>query len=161
MRKERTLTVRVPPGVDEGMHLRLGGEGEASPDDGPPGDLYVVVHVTPHPRFRRDGTTLLCDATLSFSQAALGAKVRVGTLDGEEEVEVPPGTQSGTTFRLQGKGVPAVGGGPRGDLHVSFVVRTPERLSSEQRELLEKLARLDGDATSERGIFDRVKDIFG
>lgn len=160
VRRERTLTVRIPAGVDEGMHLRLSGEGEASPDDGPPGDLYVVVHIAVHATFRRDGTNLLSEVPISFGQAALGARVRVGTIDGEDEMEVPAGTQSGTTFRLSGKGVPAIGGGGRGDQLVTVVVRTPTRLNAEQRELLEKLAKLEGEPASERGIFDRVKDIF-
>ena len=153
--------MRIPPGVDEGMHLRLTGEGEASPDEGPPGDLYVVVHVSPHDHFRRDGSHVRTDVPISFSLAALGGRVRVRTLDGEEEMEVPPGTQTGTTLRLSGKGVPAVGGGGRGDQYVTLTVRTPTRLSTEQRELLEELGRLDGEEASERGLFDRVKDIFG
>ncbi len=161
VRRERTLTVRIPPGVDEGMHLRLQGEGEASPDEGPPGDLYVVVHVAPHEYFRRDGSHLRCEVPISFALAALGGRVRVRTLDGGEEMEIPPGTQTGTTLKLSGKGVPSVGGGARGDQYVTLTVRTPTRLSAEQRELLEKLGRLEGEEAADRGLFDRVKDIFG
>jgi molecular chaperone DnaJ len=160
VRRERTLTVRIPAGVDEGMHLRLTGEGEASPDDGPPGDLYVVIHVAVHPSFRRDGTDLRSEVSVGVAQAALGSKITLETLDGEEEFEIPPGTQSGTVFRLQGKGVPALDGGRRGDQYVSVVVRTPTRLTAEQRELFERLAKLEGEEAGGRGLFDRVKDIF-
>ncbi len=160
VRRERTLTVRIPAGVDEGMHLRLSGEGEASPDDGPPGDLYVVIHVASHPVFQRDGKDIRSEVSIGFAQAALGATIRVKTLDGEEDFEVPQGTQSGSVFRLQGKGIPSVGGGGRGDHYVSVVVRTPARLSAEQRELFERLAKLEGEDASGKGLFDRVKDIF-
>ncbi|MBZ5640645.1 MAG: molecular chaperone DnaJ, partial [Acidobacteriia bacterium] len=160
VRRERTLTVRIPAGVDEGMHLRLSGEGEASPDDGPPGDLYVVVHVAAHPFFRRDGNHVRCEVVVGFAQAALGSKVTLLTLDGEDEFEIPPGTQSGTVFRLQGKGIPALEGGRRGDQYVSVLLRTPTRLTSEQRELFERLAKLEGEEAAGRGLFHRVKDIF-
>jgi molecular chaperone DnaJ len=160
VRRERTLTVRIPAGVDEGMHLRLAGEGEASPDDGPPGDLYVVVHVAAHPFFRRDGDHLHCEVPIGFAQAALGSKITIETLDGEEEFEIPPGTQSGTVFRLQGKGIPALDGGRRGDQYVSVMLRTPSRLTAETRELFERLAELEGEEATGRGLFDRVKDIF-
>ena len=160
VRRERTLTVRIPAGVDEGMHLRLAGEGEASPDDGPPGDLYVVIHVASHAVFQRDGKDIRSEVVIGFAQAALGSKIKIETLDGEEDFEVPAGSQSGTVFRLQGKGIPAVGGGGRGDQYVAVVVRTPARLTAEQRELFERLARIEGEEGSGRGLFDRVKDIF-
>lgn len=161
VQQERTLTVRIPAGVAEGMQLRLAGEGEASLEGGPPGDLFVVLHVSEHPVFRRDGDDLLVDLPLSFTLAALGTKVRVPTLDGEQELTIPPGTQPGTVFELRGKGVPSVGGRGAGSLRVTVVMRTPTRLTPEQRELLERLARIEGDQAPERGIFDRVKDIFG
>jgi molecular chaperone DnaJ len=161
VRAERALTVRVPAGVDDGMRLRLTGEGEASPDGGPAGDLYVVLHVKDHPVFRREGAHLHCEITISPAQAALGASVDVPLLGGgAEAIEIEPGTQSGTVSRIRGKGLPSLGRGGRGDLHVAIRVRIPRRLSAEQRGLYEKLAELDGDAAAERGLFDRVKDIF-
>ena len=161
VRTESTITVRVPAGVDDGMRLRISGEGEASGDGGPSGDLYVVLNVAEHPVFRRDGAQLHCDVTISFAQAALGTTVRVPLIGGaEEELDVEAGTQSGTVLRLRGKGLPSLDRTGRGDLHVAIRVRTPKSLSAEQRELLEKLAELDGQTPAERGLFDRVKDIF-
>jgi molecular chaperone DnaJ len=161
VRSESTITVKVPAGVDDGMRLRISGEGEASPDGGPAGDLYVVLHVAPHAVFHRDGAHLHCDVTVSFAQAALGTSVRVPLIGGgEEELDVEAGTQSGTVFKLRGRGLPSLDRSGKGDLHVTIRVKTPRSLSPEQRELLEKLALLDGDETAERGLFDRVKDIF-
>jgi len=158
---ETTITVRVPPGIDDGMRLRVSGEGEASANGGPPGDLYVVLHVAAHPVFRRDGAQLHCEIPITFAQAALGTAVRVPLIGGgDEELDVEPGTQSGAVLRLRGKGLPALDRNGRGDLHVTIRVETPRRVSAEQRELLEKLAVLDGKEIGERGIFDRVKDIF-
>ena len=156
-----TITVRVPAGVDDGMRLRVTGEGEASGDGGPSGDLYVLLHVAPHPVFQRDGAQLHYEMPITFAQAALGTTVRVPLVGGgEEELEVDAGTQSGTVLHLRGKGLPALDRTGRGDLHVSIRVQTPRSLSAEQRELLTKLAELDGVETPERGIFERVKDIF-
>jgi molecular chaperone DnaJ len=156
-----TITVRVPAGVDDGMRLRVTGEGEASGDGGPAGDLYVVLHVAAHPVFTRDGAQLHCEIPITFAQAALGTTVRVPLVGGGDfELEVDPGTQSGTVLRQRGKGLPALDRSGRGDLHVSIRVETPRNLSEQQRELLAKLAELDGVETPERGIFERVKDIF-
>jgi molecular chaperone DnaJ len=161
VRTESTITVRVPAGVDDGMRLRVSGEGEASPDGGTPGDLFVVLHVAAHPVFHREGAQLHCEIPISFAEAALGTVVRVPLVGGgEHELEVAAGTQSGTVLRLRGKGLPALDRSGRGDLHVTIQVRTPKSLTAEQRQLLEKLAELDGVETAERGLFDRVKDIF-
>jgi molecular chaperone DnaJ len=161
VRAERSVTVRVPAGVDDGMRLRISGEGEASPDGGGSGDLYVVLHVKDHPFFRREGAQLQYELSITPSQAALGTVARVPLLaGGEEEIEIEPGTQSGTLLRVRGKGLPALDRSGRGDLNVTVQVATPRRLSAEQRELYEKLAELDGVETAERGLFDRVKDIF-
>lgn len=161
VRSESTITVRVPAGIDDGMRLRVSGEGEASPDGGPNGDLYVVLHVAPHPLFRREGAQLFCEVPVSFTEAALGTVVRVPLVGGgEHELEVAAGTQSGTILRLRGKGLPSLDRGGNGDLHVTIQVRTPKSLTAEQRQLLEKLGELDGSETAERGLFDRVKDIF-
>jgi len=158
---ERRLELRLPAGVDEGTQLRLVGEGEAGPQGGGRGDLYVIVHVRPHPVFRREGRDLECDLPLSVSQAALGAELRAPTLDGDEPFSVPAGTQPGTRVRLRGKGLPGLDGSGRGDQYVVLVVRVPARLSERQRELFEELAEIDGDQAGGSSLFDRVKDIFG
>jgi molecular chaperone DnaJ len=161
LRAERTIQVRIPPGVDEGMRMRISGEGEAGTGGGPPGDLYVVLHVRPDERFRRVDRDLVYELPVSFSQAALGARLSVPMLDGEEEeIHVPAGTQSGAEFRLRGKGVPDVAGRGRGDHVVVVRVRTPRKLSAEQRRLLEDLAKLEDEEPADRGLFERVKDIF-
>ena len=161
VQREAELQLRIPAGVEDGTRMRLAGHGEAAPGGGAPGDLYVVLHVREHAVFRREEQHLLCDVGVSFAQAALGAEIRVPTLDGEERLAVPAGTQSGTQFRIRGKGVPRLQGGGRGDLWVTLRVRTPQKLSDEQRGLLERLAELDGEQTGEQGLFDRVKNIFG
>ncbi len=160
-RRERTLQVRIPAGVDEGTRLRLAGEGEASAEGGPPGDLYVEIHVRPHPVFRRDGLDLRCELPLTFAQAALGDRLRVPALQGEVEIEVPPGAQSGAELRVPGAGISEVGGRGRGDLVVTLRVETPTKLSAEARALFERLRELERKEQSGRGLFERVKDIFG
>jgi molecular chaperone DnaJ len=158
--RERTIQVRVPAGVDDGMQLRIQGEGEAPPGGGVPGDLYVALHVRAHERFRRAERDLECDESISFSQAALGTELEVETLDGKETLRVPAGTQSGTRFRLRGRGAPGLDGRGTGDLWVTVHVLTPLSLSPEQRALFQSLAELEGDAVADRTLFDRVKDIF-
>ena len=157
----RKRTVRIPAGVDTGNRLRLQGEGEAGIRGGPPGDLYVVLSVRDHPLFERDGPNLLCEVPVSISQAALGAKVEVPTIDGKTEVEIQPGTQSGDVVRLRGDGLPRLGGGPRGDQIVRIFVEVPTRLTSEQRELLERFAELSGDEVTprRRGFLDKLRDL--
>ncbi len=158
---DREVTVRIPAGVPDGVQLRLSGEGEGAPDGGRAGDLYVALHVQEHAVFQRDGDDLHCEVPLTFAQAALGTKLRVPTLDGEESLDVPSGTQTGAQFRLAGRGVTHLERGGRGDLVASVVVRTPRRMSARQRELMEELARIEGVEPAERGLFDRVKEIFG
>ncbi len=160
VRRERTLSVRIPAGVDDGMQLRLAGEGEASAESGPPGDLYVVIHVPEHPVFRRDGDHIRCEVPVSFSRAALGGRVKVPTVEGEADLDIPAGTQTGTVFKIAGKGAPVLNGRGRGDLLVTVVVHTPTHLSPAQQELLERLADVESEPGSEKGLFDRVKDIF-
>ncbi|HLE96438.1 MAG TPA: molecular chaperone DnaJ [Candidatus Thermoplasmatota archaeon] len=144
-RRERTLTVRVPPGVEDGTNLRLRGEGEAGPEGAPSGDLYVLLRVEAHAVFERDGADLVVAAALSFSQAALGDEVEVPLLGGgRETVRAPPGTQPGDMVRLKGRGLPALGSRHVGDLVVRFRVYTPTRLSEREREIFEELARLQG-----------------
>lgn len=142
--KSKTLSVKVPAGVDTGDRIRLSGEGEAGRNGGPAGDLYVEVRVTPHPIFEREGSTLSCEVPIAFVTATLGGAIEVPTLDGQVSLKIPPGTQSGRMFRLRGKGVKQVRGGPVGDLYCRTAVETPVKLTAEQKELLSKLqASLD------------------
>ena len=144
--RKRTLRVTIPPGIDEGHQIRLSNEGEAGPRGGPPGSLYVAVHVAEHPTLKRDGTELFFEATVSIAQAALGTRIKVPTVDGEEEVEVKAGTQPDTEIRLRGKGVPHLRrAGSKGDLHVIVDVVVPTKLTKRQRELLTELAAEGGE----------------
>jgi molecular chaperone DnaJ len=170
--RKRSLRVAVPAGIDDGHQIRLSGEGEAAPRGGHPGNLYVVVHVQPHPQLTRRETELYYELPLSISQAALGARMTVPTADGEETIEIKPGTQPGAEIRLRGRGVPHLRrSGSRGDLHVLVDVRVPTRLSARQRELLEQLAVEMGEADAaaspatgkrgrrkQAGLRDRLKD---
>jgi len=148
----RKLVVSVPPGIDEGHQIRLSNEGEVGPRGGPAGSLYVAVHVAEHATLRREGTELIHEADISIAQAALGTRLTVPTIDGNEELEIKPGTQPGTEIRLRGKGVPHLRrAGARGDLHVFVNVAVPTKLSKRQRELLEELARETGENVSTNG----------
>ncbi len=162
VQRHKKLRVTIPAGIDEGHQIRLSGEGEAGTRGGPAGNLYVAVHVTPHPKLRRDGTEIYCDLALSIAQAALGTRVRIPTIEGEEEVEIRPGTQPGTEIRMRGRGVPHLRRtGSRGDLHVMVRVAVPTKLSKRQRQLLEELAAESGEVVLSGGIMDRVKDALG
>jgi molecular chaperone DnaJ len=138
VRRSKRLAVKVPAGVDTGDRIRLSGEGEAGRNGGPPGDLYVEIHVREHEIFERDGENLSCQVPVSFATAVLGGNVEVPTLDGAVSLKVPAETQSGRVFRLRDKGVKPVRGGARGDLFCTVVVETPVKLNGEQRELLRK-----------------------
>jgi molecular chaperone DnaJ len=140
MKKRRKISVKVPAGIDEGYQLRLRGEGEMAPNGGEPGDLYVLVHITPHKLFMREGDDLWHVLIIGFPQAALGAEVLVPTLDGHTAVKIKPGTQAGETIRLKGKGMPRFRGYGKGDLLVRVGISVPEKLTTKQRELLEQLA---------------------
>jgi molecular chaperone DnaJ len=163
--RERTIELRIPPGVDTGTRLRVQGEGEPGPNGGPAGDLYVVLEVKEHSFFERRGADLYCTIPLSVAQAALGAEIQVPGLIGEERLKIPEGTQSGAVFRVKGKGLSDPHGGGRGDLYYHVRVITPTKLTKEQRKLLEQLhATLKVEnKPAERGssLFDKVKDIFG
>jgi len=139
LEEERTLSVRIPAGVDNGDRIRLTGQGEAGPAGSPSGDLYVEVRVREHAIFQRDGSDLYCEVPIRFSQAALGTELMVPTLEGEIPVSVPPETQTGHQFRMRGRGAKSVRGGGTGDLICTVVVETPVRLTKEQRELLTQL----------------------
>jgi molecular chaperone DnaJ len=148
--RKRKLHVTIPAGIDDGHQIRLAGEGEAAPRGGMPGNLYVVAHVARHPKLRRQDTELYIELPLSITQAALGAHLMVPTADGEEEIEVRPGTQSGAEIRLRGRGVPHLRRpGVRGDVHVLVEVRVPSRLTGRQRELLEQLSVELGETADE------------
>ena len=138
MRKSKTLSVKIPAGVDSGDRIRLSGEGEAGRNGGPAGDLYVEVRVKPHKIFERDGSTLSCEVPVSFATATLGGAVEVPTLGGQVSLKIPPETQSGRMFRLKGKGVRQVRGGPVGDLYCRVAVETPVKLTGEQKDMLKK-----------------------
>lgn len=166
LRKNRTIKVKVPPGVDNGTRVRLAGEGESGIRGGPPGDLYVYIHVKHHRIFSREGDDLICEVPISFTQAALGDELEVPTLEGKAVLKVPEGTQTGTVFRLKGKGVPNVNGYGRGDQHVRVKVVTPARLNDKQRELLKEFARLGGDrlqdhaSAGEKSFFEKMREAF-
>ena len=159
--REKQLEVKIPAGVETGSRLRVSGEGEAGTQGGPTGDLYVVIHVAEHDQFERQGSNLYEAVPITFAQAALGAEIMVKTLDDEEKVKVPMGTQTGTVFRLRGKGMPVLGGRGRGDLFVSVTVITPTTLTREQRKLLEQLAEVENKDLENKGLVDKVRDIFG
>jgi molecular chaperone DnaJ len=163
-RNTKTLHVKVPPGVDTGNRIRFTNEGEAGPNGGPPGDLYVVTVVRPHPVFEREGRDIACEINISFAMAALGGKIKVPTLDGDEEVHLPEGTQPGDVFRLAGKGLPEVGRTGRGDQHLVVRVVTPTRLNDRQRRALQEFAAASGEEVgqaSDGSIFEKIRNIFG
>ena len=160
----KTLSVKVPPGVDNGDRIRLSGEGEAGTDGGPAGDLYVQVAVKEHEFFQRDGRNLYCEVPISIFDACLGGELEVPTLDGRVKLKVPPETQTGKLFRLRGKGVTSVRGGPAGDLLCRVVLETPVNLSKKQKDLLEELkSSMKGQKNSPRqdSWFEGMKNFFG
>jgi molecular chaperone DnaJ len=160
---EEVIEVNIPAGVDNGTRVRLTGMGEPGDRGGQAGDLYVTVIVREHPLFQREDYEVFCEVPISFTQAALGAKIDVPTLDGKVKMTIPSGTQSGKVFRLKGKGIPHLHSQQRGDQHVRVIVETPTELSSKQRELLEKFAELSGEEShpQSKSFFDKVKELFG
>ncbi|NNE67722.1 MAG: molecular chaperone DnaJ [Pyrinomonadaceae bacterium] len=161
IQSSKTLEVKIPAGVETGSRLRVSGEGEAGVNGGPTGDLYVFVHVAEHDTFERQGTNLYTSAPISFAQAALGAEITVKTLEGEEELKIPAGTQTGTVFRIKGGGMPDLGGRGKGELYVAVTVMTPKSLNKDQRALFENLADIEDVEFEEEGFMDRVRNIFG
>jgi len=161
--RQRTVDAKVPAGVEDGTRIRFAGAGEVGQFGGPAGDLYVVLHVKEHPFFEREGNDLRCVVPISVTQAAMGAEIRVPTMEGEHTLKVPEGTQPGTTFRIRNKGVPVLNGHGKGDLYVQARVQIPNRLSKRQRELLQELettAKVDNHPML-RSLLGKVKDIFG
>jgi molecular chaperone DnaJ len=159
--REKSMEVKIPAGVETGSRLRVQGEGESGTSGGPAGDLYVVIHVAEHERFERQGSNLYASVPVTFAQAALGAEVPVETLDSQQALKIPMGTQTGTVFRLKGQGMPVLGGRGRGDLFMSVTVITPTSLTREQRRLLEQLAQVENKDLEDKGLVDKVRDIFG
>jgi molecular chaperone DnaJ len=143
VKRHKTLSVKIPSGVDEGDRIRLSGEGEAGVNGGPPGDLYVVIHLKPHPVFRRDHNDLHCEMPVSITTAALGGEIEIPTLDGYARIKIPPGTQTGQMFRLRGKGIRGVRSSSPGDLICHVVVETPVNLTPRQKELLLELEAIN------------------
>jgi molecular chaperone DnaJ len=169
VQKERKLTVKIPAGIATGQRLRLSAEGEAGTGGGPAGDLYVVIHVQEHAFFQRDGNDLYCAIGVNFPTVALGGEITIPTLEGDESYKIPEGTQSGTTFRLRGRGMPDVTGRGRGDLLVTVRVVTPKKLTRDQKKAIEQLAGMlpkekfeptTREENDDKGLFERVKDIF-
>jgi len=159
--KEKTIEIKIPAGVETGSRLRVTGEGEAGVGGGPSGDLFIVLHVKAHENFERQGADLYAAVPVTFAQAALGAEIKVKTLDGEEDLKVPSGTQTGTVFRIKGHGMPNLGGRGRGDLFVAVTLVTPKSLSKEQRKLLEQLAEIEDVDFTDQSFIDKVRNIFG
>jgi len=161
--RERTLSVKIPGGVETGNTIRLSGEGELGEYGGPPGDLYIYLTVEEHPLFKREGQDIILDVPISFSQAALGTELDVPTLNGTEKLKVPAGTQPGHTFRLRGKGFPHLRGSNSGDQLCRVMVEVPTKLTSKQKDLLKEFDCLSkGDCTPiTKGFFEKVKEIFG
>lgn len=162
--KERSLDVKIPPGVDEGTRIRLAGQGEAGPRGAPSGDLYIFLHVKRHAIFEREGTNLFCRVPISFTMAALGGEIHVPGLDGvEHEIRIPSGIQSGKQLRQRGAGMPVLNGRGRGDMVMQIEVETPTKLTARQKELLEEFRETEtGEECPESsGFFSKLKGMFG
>ncbi|MBQ1264713.1 MAG: molecular chaperone DnaJ [Oscillospiraceae bacterium] len=161
VRRNKTLKVKIPAGIDEGQSIRVRDEGSAGNNGGPNGDVLVSVHIRKHPIFVRDGANVLCEMPITFTQAALGAVIEVPTLDGKVRYTIPEGTQTGTTFRLKGKGIEYLGYKTRGDQFVTVVVETPQKLTNEQKDLLRKLEETGSDDAQpkKKSFFERLKDL--
>ncbi len=161
VKKRNTIKVNIPAGVDEGQQLRVAGKGEAGVNGGPAGDLYVVFHVRRHEFFERDGDDVYCEMPITFAQAALGDEVEVPTLHGKVKLKVPGGTQTGTNFRLKGKGIANVRGYGQGDQHIKIRVITPTKLSEKQKQLMREFAEISGQTPDEQedSFFAKVKRV--
>ncbi len=145
VRRRKTIKASIPAGIDNGQTISIRGQGNAGKNGGPTGDLLITITVRPHELFRREGTSVLCEAPITFAQAVLGAELEIPTIDGKVKYDLPEGTQSGTTFRLKGKGIPAINGRGRGDQYVTVYIETPRNLNREQKEALKKFAESVGD----------------
>ena len=160
MKKQKRISVTIPGGIDDGQAVSLRGQGNAGKNGGPSGDLIVGVRIKPHPHFQREGTTVLYEHPISFYQAAMGAELEIPTIDGKVKYTLPAGTQTGTTFRLRGKGIPELRGRGRGDQYVTVRVQVPTSLSAEQKEALNAFGAAMGENVPEggfKGFFDKKK----
>ena len=159
VRKRKTIKASIPAGIDNGQTISIRGQGHAGKNGGPAGDLLITITVKPHELFRREGTSILCDAPITFAQAVLGAELEIPTIDGKVKYDLPEGTQTGTTFRLKGKGIPSINGRGRGDQYVTVYIETPKNLNKEQKEALKKFAEAVGDTNYEerRKFFKKFK----
>ena len=151
IRKRKTIQASIPAGIDHGQTISIRGQGHAGANGGPAGDLLITVNVRPHELFRREGTSVLCEVPITFPQAVLGAELEIPTIDGKVRYDLPEGTQSGTTFRLRGKGIPSINGRGRGDQYVTVYIETPRDLNREQKDALKKFAETLGDDNYEKG----------
>ena len=159
VRKRKTIQASVPAGIDNGQTISIRGQGSAGKNGGPAGDLLITIAVRPHELFRREGTSVLCEAPITFAQAVLGAELEIPTIDGKVKYDLPEGTQSGSTFRLKGKGIPSLNGRGRGDQYVTVYIETPRNLNHEQKEALKKFAETMGDDNYQerKGFFGKNK----
>ena len=156
IRKRRTIQVNIPAGIDNGQTISLRGQGHAGSNGGPSGDLLITVMVRPHEIFRREGTSVFCEAPITFTQAVLGAELEIPTIDGRVKYTIPEGTQTGTVFRLRGKGIPVLNGRGRGDQYVTVTIETPRDLNREQKEALKKFSETLGE-----GNYEKHRSFFG
>ncbi|MGB7070586.1 MAG: molecular chaperone DnaJ [Pyrinomonadaceae bacterium] len=159
--KEKFLELKIPAGVETGSRLRVTSEGEGGLNGGPAGDLFVVIHVAEHEQFERQGANLYSAVPITFAQAALGTEISVKTLNGEETLKIPPGTQTGTVFRIKNEGMPVLGARGKGDMFVAVTLITPKTLTKEQRKLLEQLADVEDTEFADESFIDKVRNIFG
>ncbi len=162
VKKRKSVEFKIPPGVEDGMRLRVSGEGEAGTQGAPRGDLFVIIRVKPHEIFQREGSDLYCETHISFPKAAVGTKIEVPTLDGNETMEIPAGTQSGKILKMKGKGIRNINNHQKGDLFIQVHVDTPEKLTQEQQELLIKFAESRGENLEEvnKNIINKIKNLF-
>lgn len=159
-KKVHSISVKIPPGVDSGSRLRMTGEGEPGIHGGPYGDLYIIITVKKHPVFVREGNDIYCEMSITFPQAVLGTGIEVPTLDGTADLKIPPGTHSGKSFHLKGKGIQRLGGHGKGDEIVIINIEIPKHITPRQKELLEEFAQISGDRASSKSIKDKLKDMF-
>ena len=160
LKARKKIDVKIPAGINTGNNLRLKGEGNAGDEGAEHGDLYVAIFVEPHEIFKRDGPDIFAEMPLSFSEAALGTEIEVPTLEGKASMKIPAGTESGTVFKMKGKGIKVLGEGHRGDEFVKVFIKTPQNLSKKERELFEELSKHDEVKSKREGLFDRVKKHF-
>ena len=156
MRKRRAIKVNIPAGIDDGQTISLRGQGHAGKNGGPNGDLLITIMVQPHEIFRREGTSVFCEAPITYAQAVLGGTLEIPTIDGKVKYDIPEGTQTGSVFRLRGKGIPALNGRGRGDQYVTVNIETPKNLNKEQKEALKKFSDLLGESN-----YEKRKSFFG